>query len=204
EANAGVEDALNLADRALRAGPGNPEVHRLRGDVLLLKKQPAEAAAELEKAISIGAGDLLPAASMSLGEAYIALGRIDDARRVFDRTPLNIAHSPPVPLLMNMGRLLANARRADLALTYFTRASEIAPDDPSTHLAVAAAAAGIGDWPRAAAAYRRAQALFARTGRDAPEVALGLAKALLEMGKADDAAAVLKSSDLTASFPADA
>src|SRR5262249_56811117 len=30
------------------------------------------------------------------------------------------------------------------------------------------------------------------------------AKALLEMGKADDAAAVLKSSDLTASFPADA
>ncbi|HEX9303303.1 MAG TPA: tetratricopeptide repeat protein [Thermoanaerobaculia bacterium] len=76
KAIAACEPARKLDDRV-------PEVHTTLGQVLALTGKPAEAAAEFEQALAQQPSSI--DALLGLAAAYLAAGRIDDARNVYQR-----------------------------------------------------------------------------------------------------------------------
>jgi tetratricopeptide (TPR) repeat protein len=70
--------ALEDAEKAIAAGPPDPQAHFVRGRVLLERGKPAEAAAELAKATELS-GRTDPAALSALADALAETGKIPEA-----------------------------------------------------------------------------------------------------------------------------
>ncbi len=71
--------ALEYAERAVKAGPGDFSTHIALGRALLAKENPARAAAELEAAVRLAPAS--PEARFSLASAYSRLGRKEESAR---------------------------------------------------------------------------------------------------------------------------
>jgi len=71
--------ALDCAERAVKAGPGDFSTHIALGRALLAKENPARAAAELEVAVKLAPAS--PEARFSLASAYTRLGRKAESAR---------------------------------------------------------------------------------------------------------------------------
>jgi tetratricopeptide (TPR) repeat protein len=73
------QTAMDYAQRAVKASPGDWTTHITLGRVLLAREDPAGAASELEAAARLAPGS--PEARFSLASAYSRLGRKEDAAR---------------------------------------------------------------------------------------------------------------------------
>jgi lipoprotein NlpI len=78
-----LDEALQLADEAVKAAPKDARVHVLRGSVRAAQRQPAKAIADFDQAIMLDA-KLAIAYQYRGGESF-KLGKIEDSLKDFDR-----------------------------------------------------------------------------------------------------------------------
>jgi len=75
------DEALWWAEEALGRWPDSYGLWNLKGAALRLLKRPADAVDALERAVSLGPGEV--GARMNLGAALLDLRRLDEARAAF-------------------------------------------------------------------------------------------------------------------------
>jgi predicted Zn-dependent protease len=74
-----ADQAMEYAERAVKASPGDFSAHIALGRALLAKENPGRAAVELEAAVKLAPA--VPEAHFSLASAYSRMGRKEDAAR---------------------------------------------------------------------------------------------------------------------------
>jgi len=137
------DDAVKACDQILEEIPGQLEASHIQAFALLMKSQSSagQAIEVLKKSLDVNPDNLL--ILTALGEAYLAIGRLIDAKKILERA-LSI-ESEYYYALFAMGRLLVESERnaeAEIILrkalsqpgiehlsTYVTLASAIMPGD---------------------------------------------------------------------------
>jgi len=143
-------EALELLSKA--NVPDKLEVRLLRGQLLLQTNRAREAVETLYAAAHQYPTD--PDVQLRLGEAYVAAGDINQARRAFEETARLNAQSATAWL--RLGILSLQSGQSAEAVGQLRRAITIAPLDPISHNALGVALANRGDWQAARAAFLRA------------------------------------------------
>lgn len=124
-----LDEAYEFLGRATTLDPKNPAPYRNLAVVYRAREEPANALTCLEAALELepdSVDTLVP-----LGEALIALGRLDDAVPVIEKAHGRAPES--VPVLIALGGL--HTLRGDLpkAISCYHRAVELAPEAPEAH-----------------------------------------------------------------------
>ncbi len=118
-------------------------------DAVVLQRmaRPADAAAQLEKALAVSA-DYLPA-RVKLAEALLDAGDLAGSRRLF--SALTAPECAP-STEFGLGRIDAAERRHEAAITHFQRAIELFPEFGAAHYALALSYRALGKRDEARAA----------------------------------------------------
>lgn len=196
-----LEEALAFVDRAIAADSHNGAYHADRAAILIALKRGPEAVQAAEAALAFGLGPLTLQGRVTLGRALVLAGRPDEARRVFDELLAGDEYVNAA-FRMQMGHALARAGRNELAVSYFESAAALTPRDDKPLVMLGAAAAGAGDWQRAARAYQAAADILASRGEQSAGLDLGLAKVWLELGQPEAALPLLTNPELQEKEPA--
>ena len=117
--------------------------------------RPDEAVSYIEAAVRTGAAP--PASSALLSFTYAQLGRVDESVRA-----ASIAAAQPgldANIYMQLGRAMMIAQRPQDADRFFSRATEMAPNNPEALTRLGLAKATIGQGKEAVALFRRALAI---------------------------------------------
>ena len=131
--------AAQYAQESLEGeGAANPAIaapaHKILGDVALRRGQPNDAIAVYQKAQAIASARFKPLVDISLANAYVAAGQVQQARAVF----AHIARSDNLALrqayLRGMGNLsLADGKPADAMAHFSAAATQAAGSDAAYH-----------------------------------------------------------------------
>lgn len=144
-----LDEALAMADAALRLQPDLAAAHGLRGSVQRARGRPADALRSLDEALR-----LAPAQArlhMVRGNALRDLGDLDGALASHDRA---LALRPDlVPALCNRSMVLAELGLWQAALASAEQAVAIAPDDAEARWHLAVRCLQQGDFARGWPAY---------------------------------------------------
>jgi tetratricopeptide (TPR) repeat protein len=211
-----LDEAAKVLRQALTFTPVQPEVERNLAAVLLDDGQAAEAAALYRRSLARQAG--VPAGHLGLGRALRILGDGEGAAAALEQA---IALAPKNPrALLEMGRLRMAQGQVETAIDFLRRAGELGPNDGTVQTALAEALIADQQIGEAAKACERAVAA------DPSDVAAMLAFAQLldcldhsldlvavlrqavaqapesKAGRRSLAAALLKSGDFAAGWPA--
>jgi Flp pilus assembly protein TadD len=161
---------------------GSPEVSR--GVAAIKANDFKTAKAALEKALEKNPKD--GTASYYLG---VSLENLGDKQGAEKRYQDAIAYAPDLAeASINLGALYLDMNRPDDAITVTRAALVRRPTDPVLHANLAFALRAKGDKEGAAAEYQKASGAM----NDNPELRVGYAELLLDLGRKDQAAAELK------------
>ncbi|MEM7406752.1 MAG: sulfotransferase [Pseudomonadota bacterium] len=143
--------ASELALQAVRLAPLQPEVHRLAGDVATATDAFHEAVTHYEEARRLGLHDdtLLRDLAFALARCH----RVDDSVALLTA---RVAQCPVAETHSMLARLLLQDGQGERALTHFSAALELAPDDALGTLHQGDALATLGRRDDAIVAVRRA------------------------------------------------
>ena len=118
-----LDDALDLINRALVVVSNQPNIHSLRGDVLLLQERPEQALDALLNARELG--DFSAQTCFNIGAAYLQLAAYEDAKIYFDQA---LAIDPKMLAAhVNNGLVEHSLMNLDAALRCFDAALCIEP-----------------------------------------------------------------------------
>jgi tetratricopeptide (TPR) repeat protein len=163
-------DSQTFWNRALACTSNNAVAHTNLGVFFGVTRHPAEAAAQLHKALKIDPKSL--EALFSLGSAYFELGQLDQAatyyRRAIEVDP-TFAQAPK-----SLARVLAGEGKWDAAVAQYEQALKLTPDDVPTRFSLAAVELNRGDL---GAAARQWKAIL-RIQPDSADALLDLAEVL--------------------------
>jgi tetratricopeptide (TPR) repeat protein len=178
------------AEAAFRAGLANDKRHvglmvDLAGLFAVLGRV-REAEKTLRAALALAPRDV--ATAVALSDILLAEGRADEALRV--TAVLAAAPKADERVLAARGSVLKALGRKDAALEVYQRAVESAPQSRTAAHNLAAIQGDLGRFEAAAAGARRAFAL----GLDAPETWLVYGRALVGLGRLDEAERALRES----------
>lgn len=131
-----AEDELKNRDGAIRqfraavkANPGQPDVHFGLGYLLWTQHQYEEAIAEFQAELMNNAGQLQ--AQIYMGDAWMQMNHPEKALPILERVAQNAPHLA-LPHL-DLGIIYADAGRKDEALHELTTAARLTPDDVNIH-----------------------------------------------------------------------
>lgn len=127
-----------------------------QGDYYRARSQHIEAKIEYNRVLAIDEENVR--ANFGLGLTYLAMNELEKARYVFERiVALDESFTPIHKHLFNeFGIAMRKKRMFEMALRYYGRAVQVAPDDENIHVNVARAQHEKGDSDAALAALRRA------------------------------------------------
>lgn len=157
-----TDEALEAFRAALALDPEHAMALSNLGQMLILQGEAEEALPHLLKAVQLAPD--LPAAHNSLGCAYRALERWDEAGRAF-AAALELANlrreRPEVQARVhaNLGFTLQLLKWRGKAIQCFRRAAELAPEDVATWRTLGDAYAAVEDFAEALPCYRKVVAL---------------------------------------------
>jgi len=152
-------EAEALCRRAMKAQPGRPELLFLLAQILAQLDRRAEAARELEKAMS-RRPDFLEAAGFA-GTLYESLGQPAKAEQCYRRI---LARQPSPHVWFNLGNALRRQDRQAEALECYLKAHQMAPADPAFLSALVARKQALCDWSDLEALSARLVDLVSRGG----------------------------------------
>lgn len=196
-----LEEALAYVDRAIASDPHSGAYRADRAAILIALQRGPEAVQAADTALSLGLGPLTLQGKVTLGRALALAKRPDEALRVFNELLAGDEYVNAA-FRMQMGHALAKAGRNELAVPFFESAAALTPRDDKPLVMLGAAAAGAGDWPRAARAYQQAADILASRGEQSVGLDLGLAKVWLELGQPEAALPLLANPELQENEPA--
>lgn len=152
-----LDAAVRFLKQALERRPSYGSARAALGSVLRKQGKHAEAVTVLEEAVKSGSNEERARALVSLGAAYLAVKRRDDADRCFTRA---VEYAPAqAEVRLGIARaLLASGKEEDRrrALELLARTAELAPDLPQVFAALGRAREKVGDVSGAEEAYERA------------------------------------------------
>ena len=146
-----TDDAIAQFERSLAIEPGSAAGHYELGMILLRVKRFDDAAGHFQSAV-----DVKPDFSESynsLGAIAYLRGATADAIELFERS---VRVRDNAEARYNLGRAFAREQRPEEAITQYSAALRIKPDDPETHAGLAAVLAERGDTRVAVVHYREA------------------------------------------------
>ncbi len=120
------QDAIREYQFALKLDSENPFMHNAMGLALAATGDFKQALVSFEMALKINP-DLTDAYN-NMGMAYAESGLRDQAFEAFGRAARNPRYLTPEKALYNIGNLYLDEQNLDLALTFFRRAVEKAPE----------------------------------------------------------------------------
>jgi len=115
-----------------------------------------------------------------LGRTFFLSSDLDKAEQCFEKAFILRADSN---VLVNIGCVKAMRGQFDLALSFFTKATEMLPSSPENHFRIGEAKAALKDWPGAVDALKRAIAISVREFK----ATWTLGRILVDMGHVDQA-----------------
>jgi tetratricopeptide (TPR) repeat protein len=192
------EEGRATAERAIALDPRNTDAWNNLATNLYGLGRPREAAEAFRRAGATEPGSAMLRAN--LGLAILAAGDVDGAVRILRDEALPLDPLDPITNL-NLARAYLVAVRPDLAVAHLDAAASRLPPgreaalremrkesrDPIRWLVLGDRRLEARDPAGALAAYRRGQAL----GAPPEPAAIGLSSALLDLGRLDEAAAIL-------------
>ena len=134
------------------------EVHMAVGRLRLATGDAADAEASYRKALALVPQS--PDALIGLAESLVAGGKFDEAETIYQRAIA--AQSSYAATHLAYGRFLASQGRAAEAVTAFERATQLTPDNPNALSNLGGAYFLMGDFDRAADAFKRSLAIEPR------------------------------------------
>jgi len=146
------EDAKATLQRLIAMNPHRLDALSYLAAMLSEEGHPDQAIGYLETAVREGATS--PASYALLSMTYAQLGRADEAARA-----ASVAAAQPgisAPMYVQLGRAMMMSQRPPDAERFFTRAIELAPNDPEAVTRLGIAKAANGDAKAAVALFRRA------------------------------------------------
>jgi tetratricopeptide (TPR) repeat protein len=122
-----IDEALPIAQRAQRMAPDDPDANGLLGQVRMLRGEPVEAIASLERAHSLDPSSRTHFISLIL--AYETVGRTDEALQML--SPEQGGRDPDSPMLyFHRGILRTRRNQPREAIGDFLAVMRLAPDFP--------------------------------------------------------------------------
>jgi adenylate cyclase len=191
-----LENALDLAKKAISLDDRQDSAHRLLGSVYLMTRQPDKAMAEYERAIAVAPNSSFALASM--GTLLDAMGRFREAIKSVE-TAIRLDPFPQVNFFRTLGLAYFFTGRANKVIEVANKAINLDPDIADSHALLGAAFIAAGKSGEALAEFDKALSLT----QTRPSWHIGnRAIALVNTGKIEEAVASVK--DLVSSRPKDA
>ncbi len=160
--------ALAELDRLFEIAPQHPEARRIRGQIHLANQENEKAIADLQMAIQLAPDDLV--AHEALGRGLQAIGKHDEARKLFDyfsaaskeqseidRLIRQVLGDPQnVAMRLEIGLRLLQKGASEDGVKWLRTALELDPENAAAHAALSEYFTRVGD--STAAAYHRQKA----------------------------------------------
>lgn len=177
-----AREALVEMEALLATRPGDAELRRERGSVLLALGRPREAVTELRRAAASDPED--GGVRLSLAEALAAAGEPVAAGAELERAlGLDLPDPDRALALHRLGELARRSGRAEEAIARYRGALQVDPELVDARLGLGAALGSLGRYGEAVEEYRRA---LARAPRN-PAARLGEVTALVLAGREGEA-----------------
>lgn len=179
-----VDEAAKIGEALVANDPKNPLYQTLLGLVRTTQADYPSAEATFRNAMALAPGLASPA--QNLAKLYIALGRTDDAKSVYD----NFLAKRPDNIAALLGRADIAVMQKDwlYAITTLNRAHDASPNDPAPALRLVAVYLRQQNWAKAKELSAELAARFPENG----EVLSGYLQSLVAAKDFSDAKAVLQ------------
>jgi adenylate cyclase len=159
-----LEQAFELAQRAIALDDSLPEAHAILGEVYLWKKRHGQAIAELEKTIALNPNDADGIAR--LGNILNWTGRPEEAIRLVKKA-MRLNPVYPVWYLWNLGHAYFLTNRYEEAIETLNRVLDPNPDHLPAHVYLAASYGELGRQAEARAEAAECERLSPQTSTEA-------------------------------------
>ena len=183
QASGRLDEAIEQYREALRARPAYPEAINNLGNTLYAQGNLKAAVEVYERAVQIDPNAFR--FRKNLANALASSGRLAEA--ILHYTEALRIQPDDFDIHMNLGAAYGSRQRNDRAIAHLRRAVQIRPASPDAHFNLAAALWLSGSRTRAINHYREAL----RLNPTDSEVRRRLAEALQEVGRAEEARAIL-------------